>query len=240
MLLEISHSIKQIIYPHVSNCSFCDKTLTLYENTICDKCIEKINSSKENYKECVSCGKLLAEHTLCSACINKKYPFVKARAVGVYSGIVKEILHTYKYTGKRSLANPMARLMALEAIKNRDYLTCDCISFVPLSKLKLKERGFNQAELLALELGKYLRIPTKSLLEKIVETEPMAKLSREDRLKNLKGAFKSIGKIHGKNIILVDDVITTGSTITLCCKELQAAGANKIYVLTFATGFAKA
>jgi ComF family protein len=240
MLHSILDGLKQVLYPDLPECSFCNAHLTLYEDLICDSCRTKIANTTKGYTRCIKCGKLLNGKTICSVCENKKLPFITARAVGGYDGLLKELLHSYKYRGKRSLAYPFARLMALETLKDVNYLNSDCITFVPLTKERLKDRGFNQSQLLAEELGKYLRIPVKSLLKKTVETVPMVKLSRDERLNNLAGAFQvenNINRLNLRRIILVDDVFTTGSTVTVCCQELKKTLNLQIFVLTLATGY---
>jgi len=159
-----------------------------------------------------------------------------ARAVGVYEGLIKEVLQRFKYQGIRSLAEPMGRFMALEALKHKEFIEASIITYVPLSSGRLKERRYNQSQLLAHELSKYLKIPVRELLEKTIDTEPMAKLTREERLKNLARVFRLKELVNFQRVILVDDVYTTGSTVSVCCHELLEGGVNEVCVLTFATG----
>jgi len=236
MLSELAWNLKQIIYPDRSKCCFCNKFLKLYENIFCNKCLYGIIPQNSNYNICEICGKFIKDQTICAACRKSKPSFMLARAVGVYEGLIKEALQKFKYQGIRSLAEPMGRLMALEALKHKEFIECSLITYVPLSFGRLKERRYNQSQLLAHELSKYLRIPVREVLEKIIDTEPMAKLTKEERLKNLVHAFRIKEQVNFQKVIIVDDVYTTGTTVSLCCSELLKGGVNEVYVLTFATG----
>ena len=236
MLNDLAWNLKQIIYPDRNKCCFCSKFLKLYENTFCNKCLYKISPRNNNYITCKVCGKFIKDQVICSACRKSKPPFMLARAVGIYEQLIKEILQKFKYQGVRSLAGPMGRLMALESLKHKEFIECSFITYVPLSIKRLKERRYNQSQLLAYELSKYLKIPAKELLEKTIDTEPMAKLTKEERLKNLAHAFRIKEQVKVQRVILVDDVYTTGSTVSLCCRELLEGGIKEVYVLTFATG----
>jgi ComF family protein len=236
MLNKLTGGLKQIIYPDGDKCCFCNNLLGLYENIFCNKCLYGINSWNNNYITCKIYGKFIKDQIICADCSKSKPPFVLAKAVGAYEGLIKAILQRFKYQGVQSLAGPMGRLMALEALKHREFIKSSLITFVPLSTGRLKERGYNQSQLLAHELSKYLQMPVKDLLEKTIDTESMAKLTREERFKNLDHAFKVKEQVSFQGAILVDDVYTTGSTVSLCCRELLKGGIKEVCVLTFATG----
>lgn len=236
MLHEVIKGVKKVLYPEADKCCFCNKFLTLYENIFCEKCLYRISSRNNNYITCRICGKCIKGRLICVDCGKVKPPFVYAKAVGLYDDLIKELLHKFKYQGVQSLAVPMGRLMALEVLKHKEFTDSSMITFVPLSRQSLEERGYNQSELLARELGHYLKVSVNNLLEKVIHTEPMAKLTREERFANLIGVFRYKEKIRCENVILVDDVYTTGSTASACCRELLNAGVKKVYVITFATG----
>ena len=135
------------------------------------------------------------------------------------------------------LANVIAGLMA-ERLEN-ERLVIDAIVPVPIHKKKLEARGFNQSQIIALELGERLCKTVMGCLERMVETKEQYNLDRNQRFLNIRGAFSvklsyNIGKY--KNILLVDDIYTTGSTVNECSKLLKDAGAAKVYVITAATG----
>jgi len=239
MLNDLAWNLKQIIYPDRDKCCFCNKFLKLYESVFCDKCLYGISLQNDNYIICSICGKFIKGQIMCVDCRRSKHSFILARAVGIYEGLIKELLQKFKYQGMRSLAVPMGRLMALETLKYKEFIESNLITYVPLSVKRLKERRYNQSQLLAYELGKYLKMPVKELLEKIIDTESMTKLTREERIKNLAHAFKVKEQVKFQRVILVDDVYTTGSTVSLCCRELLGGGIKEVCVLTFATGHDK-
>lgn len=239
MLDKFTRAIKKMVYTDGNKCCFCNNFLGLYENVFCSRCLYGISSWNKNYITCKICGKFIKfskGRIICADCSNAKPPFIMAKAVGPYEGLIREILQKFKYQGMQSLAEPMGRLMALEALKHKEYLQSNIITFVPLSTKRLKERGYNQSQLLASELGKFLQMPVWELLEKVADTEAMAKLTKEQRLKNLAHAFKIKKQVQFQKAILVDDVYTTGSTVSLCCRELFKGGIKEVYVLTFAAG----
>lgn len=112
----------------------------------------------------------------------------------------------------------------------------DVIIPVPLHRKRLRERGFNQAELLARVVSKYYERPVVSALERVKDTRAQFDLPREDRFKNITGAFKvsDSKSVYNKRILLLDDIYTTGSTIAECSKALRTAGARRIEILTLA------
>jgi len=114
---------------------------------------------------------------------------------------------------------------------------CTKITPVPLHKDKLHLRGYNQSFLLAKELSVLLHLPCDAqLLERTRQTDAQAKMTREERLKNVKNAFVATKDVNGEIILLIDDVLTTGATVDACAKALKKNGAEKVFVLTVATG----
>lgn len=119
-----------------------------------------------------------------------------------------------------------------------DQLVVGVVCSVPMWKKNMRERGFNQAEILARGLGERLEIVYCDVLLRTRETEAMYGLNKKERKENIKGAFevniKNLDKIGGKNVILIDDVWTTGSTMKECCKVLHRCGVNKVWGITLA------
>jgi len=186
---------------------------------------------------CQICGmpfvsKISSHHT-CSNCIKKKPPFSSARSIAVYDGVLLDAIHRFKYNGKTSIAKPLGSIMA-DRLPPNNY---DIIVPVPLHKKRLKHRGFNQSLLLARKISKRHKIPIDYLnLIRERLTEPQIKLKGKERLKNVKGAFavrdKSVFK--NKNVLIIDDVYTTGATINECARVLKKAGVKGVYALTLA------
>ncbi|MBU4319560.1 MAG: ComF family protein [Nitrospinae bacterium] len=149
---------------------------------------------------------------------------------GIYSDALAEAINLMKFSGLRRLANPMGKLFL-----NLEMPECDGIIPVPLSKSALRESGFNQALLMAKVISKKLKTPLyMDMLLKRKDTLPQVGLSAKERMKNLKGAFKTSGKINKLRLLLLDDVMTTGATARECSKTLMSAGAKEVIVITLA------
>jgi len=149
---------------------------------------------------------------------------------GLYSEALAEAINLMKFSGLRRLAKPMGKLFL-----NLEMPECDGIIPVPLSKSALRERGFNQSLLMAKVISKKLKTPLyMDMLLKRKDTLPQVGLSAKERMKNLKGAFKTSGKINKLRLLLLDDVMTTGATARECSKTLMSAGAKEVIVITLA------
>ncbi len=160
-----------------------------------------------------------------------------ARAVGYYEGPLREAIHRWKYEEKSYLTSFFGEKLAERFRQYWDPQSIDLIIPVPLHSKRLRERGFNQALLLAMELSRRTRLPySKGLLRKRIPTPPQVNLSGEEREKGVKGSFhlQRDEEIEGKSILLIDDVYTTGATVNECSKVLLKAGAERVDVLTIA------
>lgn len=147
-----------------------------------------------------------------------------------YDGGFRKTIHRLKFRGKRGLAGPIGRLMAETAAHFREPF--DCVAWVPMSKKKKRRRGYDQSELLARSAAETLGLPVFALLEKVRETKTQHKLSRREREKNVKGCYgvsKDFSEsVPGKNILLIDDIVTTGATLRECASMLYRAGAGTV------------
>ena len=189
---------------------------------------------------CDICGKYLPEGgNLCLDCQNNPPCFDIARAVGPYEEPYRITTKVLKYMGRKNLSVRMGEMMAEKVRQEPRYKYIDLIVPVPISWSSLKQRGFNQTELLARQISKNLGIPSDpEVICRIKDTPSQTGLSKEEREKNLLAAFqvRHGHKIKGKNILLVDDVYTTGSTSRECTKVLLEAGADRVCVITWASG----
>ena len=206
---------------------------------------------------CLTCRQKLGpagnSDLICQSCVNKIIPntppfcrergrerlyFDRAISACAYEGVIKEIIHSFKYRHKIKLGNFLAGLMTDFIREYRLPLTqCDYIIPIPLSLTRLREREFNQAQIIAAKISESLQIPLlNNALKRVRHSRPQAELSREERLNNLKGAFAANNKeiINGKNILLIDDVLTTGATASEASRVLKEAGANSVFVFTAA------
>ncbi|MBI2818934.1 MAG: ComF family protein [Acidobacteria bacterium] len=179
---------------------------------------------------------LLHGTALCGYCRHGVFGFERARSFGAYDGALREILQQYKYQGYRPLARPLGDRLA-QTFKRLHDGPLDLILPVPLHRRRERERGFNQAGLLAERVGKLsgIRLGGKDCV-RARDTPPQAGLRAAERRKNVKGAFAvpHPERVRGRRILLVDDVLTTGATADACARALMAAGAKGVWVLTLA------
>jgi len=183
---------------------------------------------------------VLSEIPLCKDCLGKlefksyedDVGRIKLYSCSKYEGEIRELIHEFKYEKDIELGKFLAKIFVskidLEKLKNFDLVVP-----IPLHKNKLEERGFNQSEIFASFISKKLNLRMKRILIKKFETLPQAELKKEDRLKNVKGVFEVRKKLNGENIILVDDVYTTGATLKEAFKILKSNGAGRIVFVTF-------
>ncbi|MEK6531565.1 MAG: ComF family protein [Deltaproteobacteria bacterium] len=216
-------------------CPVCE--CRLKEGPMCVECRCLLLESRIKGPACRTCGAPFtgsydAERE-CGGCLTQKTPFVKARSLLRLSEPVHSAIRSFKYSGRVELASALGRLLSEAPLFDERM---DFAVPVPLHKDRLRQRGFNQSLLLAREVSKAASIKIDyNNLNRMRVTEPQARLDAKERVKNVRGAFmvKDTTLFRGKNILLIDDVITTGSTIKECAKALSAAGA-RVYVLTLA------
>jgi len=179
----------------------------------------------------------------CGICRRLEPPYVKATAYGSYESGLRELIHLLKYNQVRPAANVLGRMLA-EAIEDLQPLFAGSevlVVPVPLHTRKLRQRGFNQSELIARAAVK-LQPPasrfqlSSAALERRRETKSQIGLSRHQRRENIRGAFvvAKPDQVAGRNVLVVDDVFTTGTTVSECARILRRAGASKVYVATVA------
>jgi len=200
---------------------------------ICPACISNIERTS-NYLVCDICGDLTIKGGICKECKNNRPVFAQLRSWGVYSGALKAAIHKLKF-GRglgiiNNLINPITQFLSNWSINPNLILP------VPLSSRRIRNRGYNQAELIAKPIASILGIDYFSkALYRILDTHSQVGLNAEERKKNLAGAFRADGAIcSGKDILLIDDIATTGSTLNECAIALKAAGAGEVYCFTVA------
>ena len=172
----------------------------------------------------------------CGACLINPPHFDAARAHFIYEGAIRELIHSFKYDRRTHLRYPLA-LLALEGAHCFMEYTPEIIVPVPLHTSRLRQRGFNQAVLLGTTLSRHLSLPmVPDALVRTRPTEPQINLSAAERKLNVQGAFsvKRSDEIKGRNVLLLDDVMTTGSTMDECAKVLKKAGAATVVAVTVA------
>lgn len=205
--------------------------------------------------KCIFCGSLISiteRIEICAACYGE-IPFLNDRIIrpssgqhfdGViclceYKGIVRQAIVGYKFFNKAAYYRAFALMLADKIKKMTRMLSFDIIISVPLHYEKQKARGYNQSYLISRVLGKETGIFEGShLLSRVKNTESQSTLSRKERILNVENAFKvsSPEKIAGKRVLLIDDVLTTGSTLDECSKVLKLAGALEVVAVVVASG----
>lgn len=227
--------ISDFIFP--KKCFCCGEYID--ENYLCYECWKKINFISKPC--CNICSYPFEfeedEEAICGACITAKPEYDKAMSIFCYDYSARQIIHKFKYEDKLQILDYLIRLLnnAISPyIKNIDIIT-----MVPTTKLKLLKRGYNQASLLAMKLAKINQILyLPELLIRKKNNISQVELKKEKRLKNVKNNFSINASysslVKGKNILLIDDVITTGATINECSRQIRKLFPNKIFALTIA------
>lgn len=226
----IISGLVNFIFPSV--CPACSKsTDSLSHAPFCKQCWHSIG--QYTGPSCRVCGvHLVSAHAdRCQHCLEEPPLFVTAHSFTHYEGTVASAIHHFKFLGNRRLSKPLSAFLLFYDTENVDVVVP-----VPLSPNGLKSRGFNQALLLSRHLCKEKNIPLlMDVLRKIVETPAQVGLSAKERTANVKKAFACMGRrVTGLNVLLIDDVMTTGATVNACAKQLLLAGAKSVSVLTLA------
>lgn len=217
------------------SCINCGKEIfDNYNFCLCEKCFSKLDIIK--FPICQICGESLGNTLKCENCYNKNYHFDKNLSFCYYNDVASNIIKKFKYSNKKFYAKYIANLLFenIEIEKtNIDYIT-----FVPATKSGKKERGYNQSEEMAIEYSKLSNIPVIDFLGKNDGFKNQASLNQKERVENLKNAFfvhdDNKNLLKGKNILIIDDVFTTGTTLSRCAETLKKCKTNKIFTLTFA------
>jgi len=239
-LISIKDWLLNLVFPKRIKCMVCGRDLKQYsEIEFCDKCLKEMEVITD--KCCEKCGaKLIAEEKFCLNCQSKERNFDIGRSYYVFDNSVRHLIHQLKFGNKPYIARAFAPMLR-DKLKDLGW-EYDVIIPVPLFPKHKKERGYNQSEKLAVELAKYVDKPvdTESLI-KVKDTSKQLGLNFADRMTNLDGAFKVVDKasVKYKNILLIDDVMTTGATANACSEALRTAKVSSVKVLTVAHGVVK-
>lgn len=232
-------SILDFIFPPV--CVICENELKIGERFICGDCYLNIDFIESHF--CRRCGAPIdRDRKRCKYCKGIKFHFKKVRAVGTYTSPLSEMVHFLKYSRKTRIAKRLGILMGNVFKSDSELNSTDIIVPVPLHRVRQRERGYNQSKLLAKVVAD---ITSKRLVVDAVirkkPTKSQTLLSSEERVINLKNAFEVVApeRIKGRKVVLVDDVLTTGTTLEEMAKTLVGAGANSIYCLVLARAVRK-
>lgn len=236
-IATVTRHFVNLFYP--LHCPACGQSIDPMNLTgVCSACAGRIRRNPRPY--CTSCGRPVNhEGDTCAECGKTVFHFERAYSACLYEDTIKELVHTFKYGCGSSLVKFLSGLMVDFLKRNAEILEgVRAIAFVPLDNKRLRERGFNQSRALAREIGLAFGVGVVDALEKISFTKHQNELPREERLINLRGAFRARSGIglKGNTILLVDDVMTTGTTLSECARALYSAGAKEVRCFTLARG----
>lgn len=250
----IGESLFATLFP--SDCRICRKPLVnISRLPVCRDCLSQIHAI--SCEVCAICGESIAtpyalseqERLLCGACRQDEPPFAKAVAYGSYNGNLREMIHLLKYEHVKPVAHVLGTMLAeaISGMENSLPAQELIVVPVPLHKSKRRQRAFNQAEAIAKAALRSLEkqragngtLPWKlntRVLERCRATQSQIGLTRSQRRENMRGAFTVIHQknIQNQTVLLVDDVVTTGTTVAECARVLCKAGASKVYVASVA------
>lgn len=238
---SLSDSLFSVFAPH--KCALCENSVeSSADGETCDECWGKTEIYKHNQALCHKCGLILrsnfsaelnAEKARCGRC--DKDDFDAARAIGNYEGALRVAVLRLK---ERPFISLRLKRLLLETLTNSPFDSATKILPIPLHPIRLRGRGFNQAEILATELSQKsgLTLETKNLVRGVYTKMHRTGMDAKARQTTVEKAFmvKSPRLIENETILLVDDVFTSGATVSSCAKVLKKAGADKVFVLTIA------
>ena len=233
---ELFQAAVSLLYP--ATCTVCRKQVRAGEY-LCDSCDAKIIRIVPPF--CETCSEpfdgSINTAFSCSNCAHRTIYFDAAVAAYRGRGIVRDVIHEFKYNRQIHLRHLVARWLraALDDERLRDR-RFEIIVPVPLHPARQRERGFNQALLLAQLLSAHTSIPCRPLLKRIRYTTTQTALDRSERMENLHNAFRLRQNVdvRGLRVLLIDDVLTTGSTLSECARILKSAGAKSVHAATAA------
>lgn len=240
--LKITRSVfklgELILFP--SRCQLCGCLLeNPSEKLVCRGCIRSLRPARGF--RCDRCGRLFygeQESHLCTGCLDNPPPFSCHRSAAEYEGNIKDLILLLKYRGLQPLAGIFSAFI-LNSLADEKGLwdELDAIVPVPLHPRRRRHRGFNQAQLIGRAVAKELNLPViENNLIKVRNNPPQTSLGGRERRDNVRGAYRvrKTGRFEGKKILLIDDVYTTGATVSECSAVLRQASAGDVRALTIA------
>lgn len=237
-LKQAVRAVGTLFYPpHCVNCSIALEN----EESLCEECQKSMEPISAPFCEVCSQpfeGMFPSEFT-CSNCEERDLSFSCSVSAYRSKGIVRELVHRFKYNRETHLRRQLAAWLAESLLDVRiQSEPFELLVPVPLHPTRQRKRQFNQAEVLARSVAKRHGLPVLNALRRIRKTESQTRLDRRERMENLRNAFelrKNVD-VSGRHLVLVDDVFTTGSTIGECARVLKGAGASSVRAITVARG----
>ncbi|MFZ4396467.1 MAG: phosphoribosyltransferase family protein [Kiritimatiellia bacterium] len=236
---EASVAVLDLVFPR--DCAGCGRAVDRPHGHVCWECFRSIELRATGL--CRQCGLTIEGQTVhdfvCSACRDHEPAFEMARSASRFSGVVREMLHQFKYGGATWLCQDLADLLHGCVLGHYAAEEVDLVVPVPLHGQKQRDRGYNQAALLAAALASRLNRPqVGDVLMRTRDTPTQTKLHAEQRRKNVRNAFAVCAPewVRGRTVLLVDDVMTTGATLSEAAATLKRAGARRVWTATVARG----
>ena len=234
--IEPLRGLVSLFYP--ANCDLCGQAVA-HGDYLCDACEEKAPRILPPF--CAKCSEpfsgAIDQEFTCANCSHRALEFDAAVSAYRSRGVVRVVILKFKYGRDLHLRHPIGRwlvdALADERIRNRTF---DVIIPVPLHPARLRERGFNQAEVLARTLSAKTGVRMQLVLERVRYTTTQTAFDRIERMENLRDAFRLRQNVNmpDSRVLLVDDVLTTGSTLSECARILRKAGAQSVHAVTAA------
>ena len=239
MLTQLFHGLCDLVYPHI--CILCKKELHTADRAacLCSSCQISIELNVPPF--CQKCSRHLKDSArtfVCAQCLKTALSFDEAWGVCLYNDPLRRLIHLFKYGGKLALAHEFSQIiLRFVDIYHIDLSAYDLVIPVPLHPARLRERGYNQSELLSDAVAGHFLLPCeKHTLIRTRHTHFQARLSPKQRWTNLDGAFRinHPDVLKDRSVLVVDDLMTTGATASEIARLLKHSGACRVGVLTLA------
>ena len=238
LVRELAQGLLALLYPGI--CAACGKSLPLEQGRFCTGCREALISNPLSCPRCASSiGPYASVEGGCVQCRDAVFHFERALRLGPYDGLLRELVIRLKHASGEGLAEILGDFWAESAESALLAVGADIIIPVPLHWRRRWARGYNQSEALALALARRLRWPCRTRwLRRIRHTPYQTLQSGAARRDNVKGVFQASrrAELHGRSVLLIDDVLTSGSTASDAARALRAAGAARVTVAVLAHG----
>ncbi|MDQ7826283.1 MAG: ComF family protein [Candidatus Eremiobacteraeota bacterium] len=230
MLKAFLEGLLDLVFPR--HCCACGK---ISDQSLCVSCFSRSEYLSPPF--CRRCGIPMEQAGLCDDCSIRNPSYEKAMSACSYEGVTRKAVISLKFRHNQDLAPILALLMMKRLQQEGGLPRIDCLVPVPLSQAGEKQRGFNQAFLLAAPISEALHIPIRQdILRKKRETSSLKKLARKERFLTVSGSFELIdgNALKGATVLLIDDIMTTGATLEECAATLKQGGALGVFCLTLA------
>ena len=236
MLLNIWKKVLDSLYPR--RCPICHEIIRGKSTTVCQSCVKKLPILKE--PRCKKCSKPIdnPETEYCFDCQHKKHYFDEGYAILLYNAKMQESMAYFKFQGRREYGEFYAKLLMKVARQIIKRWQIEVLLPVPIHRARISTRGYNQTEIIGRVLSKGLSIPIQTnLIKRVKNTKAQKELNISERKENVRDAFVISQEVSNyRQILIIDDIYTTGSTIDEIAKELQKMGVKKVFFLTVCIG----